>query len=84
MPETFFIEHRNTELQVELLDTSRIAFHIGNDRLILTPSEAETISKMLSDVMEWPKEDNEDHADWHEMKGEEPEYGWSEDIYNDS
>jgi antitoxin component of MazEF toxin-antitoxin module len=81
MPETFFIEHRNIELQVELLDASRVAFDVGNERLILTPSEAGTVSKMLSEVMEFPEED--DHSDWHEMEAEEPEFGWDEDIYND-
>jgi antitoxin component of MazEF toxin-antitoxin module len=82
MAESFFIEHRNTELQVELVDASRVVFHVGNDRLILTPSEAESISKMLSSVMQYPEE--EDHSEWHEMEGAEPDYGWDEDIYNDS
>ena len=85
MAEIFFLEHRNIEVRVDALNSEQIALELGTTRYILNPSEAIQVAEMLSSVMQWSAEENDnDLDDYHTMdedKGEEPEWGWDEDIY---
>ena len=81
MSELFFLEHKNVEVRVEPLNAKRIALEFGTSRYILTPSECAHVGEMLNNIMQW--EDEEKEQEWsHEIDGEEPDYGWNEDIYD--
>ena len=50
MSEVFFLEHRNTEIEIEL-DGKRIRMVIGpHTTVFLTPAEADQLSTMLLDA----------------------------------
>jgi hypothetical protein len=87
MAEVFFLEHKNVEVRVEALSAEKIALELGTSRYILTPSEAVAVAEMLTDIMKWSAEESdavseiEDYHIMDEEGGEEPEWGWDEDIY---
>ena len=49
MIETYFIEYKNTEIEINTR-TEDIRLMIGSKQTLLTPSEAETIGQMLIDA----------------------------------
>ena len=50
MSEVFFLEHRNTEIEIEL-DKKRIRMMVGpHTTVFLTPAEADQLSTMLLDA----------------------------------
>ena len=50
MTETFFLQHKNTEVEVDPTDVDRMKLSIGNLVVFLTPGEADTLAGMLSDA----------------------------------
>ena len=84
MTEIFFLEHKNVEVRVESINSNRVALEFGTSRYLLTPSEATHVAEMLSEIMKW-EQDEVGEEEWrHEVDGDEPDYGWDEDIYNDT
>jgi|TARA_R110000824_G_scaffold102589_2_gene244067 hypothetical protein len=84
MSEVFFLEHKSIEVAVEAINADRIALEIGQNRYILTPSEASHVADMLTSIMKWDEDDGQEEEWTHEVDGDTPEYGWNEDIYNDT
>lgn len=50
MSETFFLQHKNTEVEVDPTDVDRMKLSIGNLVVFLTPGEADTLAGMLVDA----------------------------------
>ena len=82
MSEIFFLEHKNVEVRVEPLNAKRVALEFGTARYILTPSECDHVAEMLTNIMRWEDEEEKEEEWSHQMDGEEPDYGWNEDIYD--
>ena len=52
MTETFFLQHKNTEIEIGLENKDKIRITFGNHFLFVTPTEADTLAQMLSDAAE--------------------------------
>ena len=67
MNEVFFIEHRNTQIEVDLGEDDRIRLSLRDIDLYLTASEAQHIADMLTKIFQW---DDEEEPYEEEFKGE--------------
>lgn len=50
MSETFFLQHKNTEVEIDSADVEQIKLSIENLVVFLTPGEADTLAGMLVDA----------------------------------
>ena len=71
MSEVFFIEHKNTQIEVDLGEDDRIRLSLRDMDLYLSPSEASHIADMLTKIFQW---DDDSEAELYEdedgFKGE--------------
>ena len=75
MNEVFFIEHKNTQIEVDLGEADRIRLSLRDIALYLTPSEASHIADMLTKIFQWTEEEDETYEE--EFKGEG--IAWADD-----
>jgi hypothetical protein len=79
MSEVFFLEHRNTEIEIEL-DNKRIRMVVGpHTTVFLTPGEADQLSTMLLEAATG-KGQYEDWDGKYETAGQDPTEDWDSDT----
>ena len=74
MNEVFFLEHKNTQIEVDLEPDDRIRLSLRDIDLYLTASEAQHIADMLTKIFQW---DDEEEPYEEEFKGEG--IAWADD-----
>ena len=57
MNEVFFLEHKNTQIEVDLEPDDRIRLSLRDIDLYLTASEAQHIADMLTKIFQWDQEE---------------------------
>jgi hypothetical protein len=71
MSEVFFIEHKNTQIEVDLGEDDRIRLSLRDMDLYLSPSEASHIADMLTKIFQWDDDSEaETYEDEDGFKGE--------------
>jgi len=75
MNEVFFLEHKNTQIEVDLEGDNRIRLSLRDIDLYLTASEASHIADMLTKLFQW--DDEEEPYEVEEFKGEG--IAWADD-----
>ena len=75
MNEVFFLEHKNTQIEVDLEPDDRIRLSLRDIDLYLTASEAQHIADMLTKIFQWDQE--EEPYEPEEFKGEG--IAWADD-----
>ena len=80
MSETYFLQHKNTEIEIDPTDASRIKLSIGNLIVFLTPGEADTLAGMLIDAAA-----GTDYKDYdYKEPDEDTDYGYlDEETYGE-
>ena len=80
MSETFFLQHKNTEMEIDPISADQIKVSIGNLIVFLTPGEADTLAGMLIDAAA-----GTDYKDYdYREPVEETDYGYmEEDSYGE-
>lgn len=63
MNEVFFIEHKNTQIEVDLEGDNRIRLSLRDMDLYLTPSEASHIAEMLTKLFQWDNDEEDSYDD---------------------
>ena len=71
MNEIFFIEHKNTQIEVDLEDDNRIRLSLRDMDLYLTAGEASHIADMLTKLFQWEDTDEEYEDHGFNVEGEE-------------
>ena len=75
MSETFFLRHKNTEVEIDPADAEQIKLSIGNLVVFLTPGEAASLAGMLVDAAA-----GTDYKDYdYKEPVEEANYGYLEE-----
>jgi hypothetical protein len=75
MSETFFLRHKNTEVEIDPADAEQIKLSIENLIVFLTPGEADTLAGMLVDAAA-----GTDYKDYdYKEPVEEANYGYLEE-----
>ena len=75
MGEVFFIEHKNTQIEVDLGADDRIRLSLRDIDLYLTASEASHIADMLTKIFQWGEEEEPYEEDGFKGEGDR----WSDD-----
>ena len=78
MTETFFLQHKNTEIEIGLENKDKIRITFGNHFLFVTPTEADTLAQMLSDAAEG--KGNDDYEKYTDTKEEEYDWDYEDDL----
>jgi len=74
MSEVFFIEHKNTQIEVDLGTDDRIRLSLRDMDLYLTPSEASHIADMLTKIFQWDDEEEKDFDGFKVQDDDEEEW----------
>ena len=75
MSETYFLQHKNTEIDIDSVNADQIKMSIGNLIVFLTPGEADTLAGMLVDAAA-----GTDYKDYdYKEPLEESDYGFIEE-----
>ena len=78
MSETYFIEYRNTEIEIGLENKAKIRVMFGSHILFVPTAEADTLAVMLADAAEG--KDNDDYEAYASPKEEEYDWDYEDDL----
>ena len=78
MSETYFIEYKNTEIEIGLENKDKIRVMLGSHILFVTPAEADTLAVMLAAAAEG--KGNDDYEAYASPKEEVYDWDYEDDL----
>ena len=78
MSETYFIEYKNTEIEIGLENKDKIRVMFGSHFVFVTPAEADTLAVMLAAAAEG--KDVDDYEAYASPKEEEYDWDYEDDL----